>query len=67
MFILANVYVPFDVNQYTNRVATDKLDLNGTKITLFFCFFSIEKCVVGTHWKRLTEALPMGARNTSFC
>ena len=43
MFILPNVYVPFDVNQYTNRVAIDKLDLNGTKKS-FFLIFNREMC-----------------------
>ena len=38
MFILLNVYVSFDVNQYTNRVAIDKLDLNGTKMSFFLIF-----------------------------
>ena len=32
----------------------------------FFSYFSIKTYVVGTHWKRLVEALPMSTHNICF-
>ena len=33
----------------------------------YFSYFSMKTSVVGTQWKQLIEALPMGTHNICFC
>ena len=46
-------------------IATDKALFSSEKRS-YLSYFSTKKYVVGTHWKRLGEALPMSTHNICF-